>query len=266
MADISQRILNQMRQLILSGQLKPGQKLSEVPLAEQLGSSRTPVRSALASLAQEGLLEQRHKRGYHVRMLSYTELIGAVEVRAVLEGLAARQAVERGFPQSDLDALQQLLDAGDALMESGRINADDIAEYTGLNSRFHQIIIDCSQNPALKQALARNEHLPFASANAIRFDENNLQREFTRFFLANQQHHLIVDAIKRGQSARAEALMREHALVAMRFYEDRLGEPGLEVLSVQPGGQASTQPISSVRPSAADTTASVTIPFSDTST
>lgn len=233
MADTSQRILNQLRQLILSGELQPGLKLSEVPLAERLGSSRTPVRSALASLAQEGLLEQRHKRGYHVRRVSQIEIIGAVEVRAVLEGLAARQAVEKGFPAAALQELKKILMQGDQMMARTPMTADVIADYSLINSRFHQIIIECSENSALEQALARNEHLPFASANAIRFDESDMAREHTRFFLANQQHHLIVDAIERGQSARAEALMREHALVAIRFYENQLDSTELELASVQ---------------------------------
>jgi GntR family transcriptional regulator, vanillate catabolism transcriptional regulator len=205
--------------MIVSGALAPGMKLAEIPTAEMLGVSRTPVRSALATLAQEGLLERIHQRGFHVRRISKEELVGAVEVRSVLEGLAARQAVERGLSNAVLETLQSCLDVGDQLFAKRHINEEDIAHYHDINKRFHATIISASGNPAIEPALARNEHLPFASPNAIRFDKNALDREFQRFAFAHQQHHTVVDAMRRGQGARAEALMREHAYVTIRYVD-----------------------------------------------
>ena len=219
MSQASHKILNTLRQMIVSGALTPGMKLAEIPTAEMLGVSRTPVRSALATLAQEGLLERIHQRGFHVRRISKEELVGAVEVRSVLEGLAARQAVERGLSNAVLETLQSCLDVGDQLFAKGHINEEDIAHYHDINKRFHATIILASGNPAIEPALARNEHLPFASPNAIRFDKNALDREFQRFAFAHQQHHTVVDAMRRGQGARAEALMREHAYVTIRYVD-----------------------------------------------
>jgi GntR family transcriptional regulator, vanillate catabolism transcriptional regulator len=111
------------------------------------------------------------------------------------------------------------LDVGDQLFAKGHINEEDIAHYHDINKRFHATIISASGNPAIEPALARNEHLPFASPNAIRFDKNALDREYQRFAFAHQQHHTVVDAMRRGQGARAEALMREHAYVTIRYVD-----------------------------------------------
>lgn len=219
MSQASHKILNTLRQMIVSGALPPGMKLAEIPTAEMLGVSRTPIRSALATLAQEGLLERIHQRGFHVRRISKEELVGAVEVRSVLEGLAVRQAVERGLSTAVLETLQSCLDVGDQLFANGHITEEDIAHYHDINKRFHATIIAASGNPAIEPALARNEHLPFASPNAIRFDKHALDREFQRFAFAHQQHHTVVDAMRRGQGARAEALMREHAYVTIRYVD-----------------------------------------------
>ena len=219
MSQASHKILNTLRQMIVSGALPPGMKLAEIPTAEMLGVSRTPIRSALATLAQEGLLERIHQRGFHVRRISKEELVGAVEVRSVLEGLAVRQAVERGLSTAVLETLQICLDVGDQLFAKGHITEEDIAHYHDINKRFHATMIAASGNPAIEPALARNEHLPFASPNAIRFDKHALDREFQRFAFAHQQHHTVVDAMRRGQGARAEALMREHAYVTIRYVD-----------------------------------------------
>lgn len=219
MSQSSNKILNTLRQMIISGALPPGMKLAEIPTAKLLGVSRTPIRSALITLAQEGFLEKVHQRGFHVRRISKEELVGAVEIRGVLEGLAVRQAVERGVSSEQLAELQACVDQGDALFTKGYITEEDIADYHDLNKRFHAGILAASGNPAIEPALIRNEHLPLASANAIRFDANNLEREYQRFLFAHLQHHTVVDAIRRGQGARAEALMREHANVTIRYIE-----------------------------------------------
>ena len=85
-----------IRELILSGELPPGARISELAVVERIGVSRTPVRAALARLQEEGLLEPIASRGYAVRAFSEVEIRDAIEVRGTLEGLAARFAAERG--------------------------------------------------------------------------------------------------------------------------------------------------------------------------
>ncbi|RMP10029.1 hypothetical protein ALQ30_200206 [Pseudomonas syringae pv. persicae] len=86
-----------------------------------------------------------------------------------------------------------------------------------MNMRLHQVIVAGSGNRAIADALARNDHLPFASVTALAVDRHNLIREYRRFNFAHMQHHAVVDALINGQGARAEALMREHANATLRY-------------------------------------------------
>ncbi|MCY1549906.1 hypothetical protein D9M68_861100 [compost metagenome] len=70
---------------------------------------------------------------------------------------------------------------------------------------------------AIAEALARNEHMPFASVSSLAVDRNNLAQEFRRFNFAHMQHHTVVDALLSGQGARAELIMREHANATLRY-------------------------------------------------
>ena len=85
----SQSVTEALRELIVQGELKPGQHVQEVPLAEQLGVSRTPVRTALNTLANEGFLVYQPNKGYFVRQFDIAEILEVYEVRAALESLAA---------------------------------------------------------------------------------------------------------------------------------------------------------------------------------
>ena len=98
-------------------------------------------------------------------------------------------------------------------------NEEDLELYHDLNMRFHQVIVAGSGNPAIADALARNDHLPFASVTALAVDRQDMAREYRRFNYAHMQHHSIFDALVNGQGARAEALMREHANATLRYAE-----------------------------------------------
>lgn len=217
MSGSGQRVLNLLRRMILDGQFAPGERIAEVPTAELLKVSRMPVRMAFRALEQEGLLVRQGARGFAVKQVTEQTLGNAVEVRGVLEGLAARQAAESGLSKTARATLLECLDQADQLFDKGFVTEEDLAAYHDINKRFHQTIIDASGNEAVAEALARNEHLPFASVSSIAVDRDNLAREFRRFNFANMQHHTIVDALIAGQGARAEAIMREHAQVTIRY-------------------------------------------------
>lgn len=219
MSSPGQHVLSSLRQMIVSGELKAGERIAEIPTAEHLGVSRTPVRIAFRTLEQEGLLEKLPRRGYQVRQVSASEINGAVEVRGVLEGLAARQATEKGLSERQRSELQQCITRGEELFAKGHITMADLEVYHDINRRFHALIIDASNNPAIAAALSRNEHLPFASINALAVDSQHLEREYRRFYYAHMQHMSVLDAIERGQAARAEDIMREHANATLRYAE-----------------------------------------------
>lgn len=216
MSKPGQRVLAELRKLIASGELAAGERIVEIPTAERLQVSRMPVRIALRTLEQEGLL-CKTGRGYRVRAVTREDIAGAVEVRGVLEGLAARQAAERGLSAEARATLEECLAEGDRLFANGQVLLEELERYQRMNMRFHRTIIEASGNPAIAVALARNDHLPFASVSALAVDRDNLEQEFRRFNFAYMQHHAVVDALVNGQGARAEAIMREHANATLRY-------------------------------------------------
>jgi len=219
MAKQGQWVLVKLRQMIMSGDLAPGTRIAEIPLSEQLGVSRTPVRLAFRTLEQEGLLQREGRRGFSIRKVGEKEIRDAVEVRGVLEGLAARLVAEQGLSKKGRAVLLECLEKGDTLFSKGTITEEDMSSYHDLNMVFHQTLIDLADNSALSLAVARNNHLPFASYSSIAVDLKALDREFMRLKLAHMQHHILVDALERGQGARAEAVMREHAYAGALYFE-----------------------------------------------
>ena len=84
--------------------------------------------------------------------------------------------------------------------------------YAEMNERFHALILKEAGSPIVAEALERNSRVPFAGSQALAFDKDNLEQMYDMLQYAHRQHHGIVDALERGQGARAEALMREHAI------------------------------------------------------
>ena len=206
-----------LRLHIVSGRLAGGERLAEIPVAESLGVSRTPVRLAFRSLEQEGLLERTGKRGYVVRRFSDADVRAAIEVRGVLEGLAARHLAERGMPDGVRAVLAHCIAEGDALLAAGELVDAGIAGWSRLNQRFHDAIVHSQDSHVIADAIARNNHLPFASADSLALNREALPAEYQKLRIAQLQHQLVFDALVNRESARVEMLMREHAWVGFRY-------------------------------------------------
>ena len=230
MSKPGQHVLVTLRKMIAAGEIAAGARLAEIPTAAQLGVSRMPVRVAFRELEQEGLLVKTGARGFTVRSVTPAEIVDAVEVRGVLEGLAARQLAERGAGAAVRLELEACLADGDALMAKGYLGEEDAVVYLDMNIRFHRAIVEGAGNIAVMEALARNDHLPFASVKALAIDRQNLQREFQRLNYAHMQHHAIAEALAAGQSARVEALMREHASAVLCYTDIDPACTGLTIL------------------------------------
>ena len=196
--------------MILRGDLAPGERLAEVALAERLGVSRTPIRQALPALAREGLLAAAGRRGYVVRSFSPQDVLDAIETRGLLEGLAARRIAERGATPELIRSLRECLSQGDAILAKRRFESTDEQRYSEMNGRFHTLIVEGAASRIFADTLARNDHVPFASARAVAFSRD-LAELLPILNYAHRQHHAIVQALENRESARAEALMREHA-------------------------------------------------------
>lgn len=217
MSHDSIQVLTTLRRLISEGRYAPGERMAEIPVAGQLGVSRTPVRLAFRTLEQEGLLEKAGARGYLVRRFSEQDVVCGLEVRGALEGLAARRVAEHGLHPDVRDTLHECVRRGAELLQPGHLTAATIAGWSEINARFHHAIIDACGSRAVADAIARNNHLPFASSDSIIIDSTRLPQEYEKLRVAQLQHALVLDALGAREAARAEMLMREHAYVGVRY-------------------------------------------------
>jgi len=136
-----------LKDAIMNGVYMPNQRLIEAEVTQALGVSRATLRAALIRLYHEGLVEVEVNRGARVRAFSLEEAAAILEVREVLEGLAAALAAEKATPQ-DIGALRDVVgEMKEALA------VDDVRRYAQLNHQFHQIILDAAGNEVLKRVL-----------------------------------------------------------------------------------------------------------------
>lgn len=207
---LQQHVIDTLREWAVGGVLDPEKKLSEAELASALGVSRTPIRHALAILVEEGVLQRAGGRGYRVRSYRVSDVIAAVELRAVVEGYAARKLAKAGLRPEARTRLDQCLKAGDTLFAGGYEQPVDEAGYAAMNLEFHTLIADMADVDLVHQVRGVIDRVPFGGPEAIRFEDIGYPDRARHLQHAHWQHHYIVDAIAEGDGARAEALFREH--------------------------------------------------------
>ncbi|UUZ62926.1 GntR family transcriptional regulator [Polaromonas sp. P1-6] len=237
MQTLSQQITEKLRDWILYGRFKPGERIEEIPIASSMGVSRTPVRAALATLASEGLIDHLPKRGYLVRVFELDVILAAYEVRAVLEGLACRSAAQRGLSETQIQQLRQYLDRGDRILAKGALLPEDHEPYQQLNVDLHNTLLEASANPWVGRFVDQANHIPYTSDRIVLWDVGH-----DVILRSHGDHHRIVEAIIMRDSARAEALMREHVYYAgvifksnfQRLMEARV-PAGSEALTLEAG-------------------------------
>jgi GntR family transcriptional regulator, vanillate catabolism transcriptional regulator len=225
------RALLRLRELIISGEFAPGARMSELPLVERLGVSRTPLRLALAALEHEGLLRGLDGGGYVVREFTQADVNDAIELRGVLEGTAARFAAERGATRRDLRGLRATSDSIEQLVH--RADHESFERYIDLNECFHARLLKIARSPLLERALDGIVSLPFAGPSAFVLTEAELPESREILVIAHRHHLGLIEAIERREGARAESLAREHARLALTNLEIVLQHR--EVLEQIPG-------------------------------
>lgn len=218
--------LLRLRDLILDGTLKPGERLFELAVVERLGVSRTPVRAALSKLEDEGLLEAQPGGGYAVRAFSRQDVDDAIEIRGVLEGTAARLAAERGASAEQLATARALLVQIDAIVAAPTLSEEQFQAYMALNEGFHAALVAMAASPTLAKQLSRSYALPFAAPSGFVMAQALLPEARSILVFAQEHHHSVLDAIEAREGARAESLMREHARLARRNLHMALTDGG----------------------------------------
>lgn len=205
-----------LRQLILNGELKAGQRVPELALVQRTGVSRTPIRAALMRLAEEGLLEPSESGGFVVRVFDEGEVYDAIDVRGALEGVVARRAAERRPAAAELAELRECVAAMDAIVGQRKLSTEHFAEYIALNERYHALLVELAHSSILARAVERGVALPFASPSAFVMVQATLPDAQQTLQIGQRQHRAILEAIVVGDGARAEAIAREHSHLAKR--------------------------------------------------
>ena len=215
---VSQTVRAQLalRDMILSGQLRPSERISELQAVDITGVSRTPVRLALVRLEDEGLLQAIPSGGFMVKAFSERDILDSIELRGTLEGLAARFAAERGASARSLEPLKECLADLDQLVRQDPVSVEAFSSYVTLNARFHALLAELSGSAPVIRQIDRASSMPFASPSGFVMAQSSLP-EAHQILLVGQDHHrIVVDAIENREGTRAEAVMREHARLAAR--------------------------------------------------
>ena len=190
-------VFNTLRQAILRGELKPGERLMEIQLANKLGVSRTPIREAIRKLELEGLVLMIPRKGAEVADISEKSLRDVLEVRKALEELAVQLACDK-ITKEEIEDLKKAAEDFKKILKSR-----DITEIAEADVRFHDIIFMATDNQKLVQLL------------------NNLREQMYRFrveYLKNEEvhpqliaeHEKIIEHIMERDKAKASAIVSEH--------------------------------------------------------
>ena len=190
-------VFNTLRRAILRGELKPGERLMEIQLANKLGVSRTPIREAIRKLELEGLVHMVPRKGAEVAEITEKNLRDVLEVRCVLEELAVRLACQR-ITEEGLEKLKKAAQAFHASLDS-----DDITQIAQADVEFHDVIYEATDNRKLVQLL------------------NNLREQMYRYRIEYlkkkdfypkllKEHHQVIEAIEEKDEEKATQITGLH--------------------------------------------------------
>ena len=193
---LSDQAYHALRSAILNRRIEPGERLIVRALSEELKLSATPIKSALSSLAREGLVTYRPHQGYAVPELSRRDVAEIYQLREVIDGLAARLAAQDGSTPVAPE-LAELLDAQRACAE------EDLERYGDLDLDFHRTIWEASNNQRLLDIASNFQH-------QLRLLFSTSVMAPGRLAASIAEHRAIIDAIRDGRPDDAEAEMRIH--------------------------------------------------------
>lgn len=194
---LHEQLSDQLREMIMSGELKEGDKIKEDGFCAILGISKTPLREALRVLSAEGLITLVPNRGAYVSKPTIDEIVEMFDVMSVLEGVCARTAAEK-MTDKDLARIEKL---HRKLEESHK--SRNQKQYIRHNHTYHSFIQELAGNRTLNQVVngLRKKILLY------RFQSLNLPERFDQSI---REHRSLLEAFRDRDPARAEALMRSH--------------------------------------------------------
>lgn len=209
MSRASDRAYAGIRSMILSGELPAGAQLGEEALAERCGVSRTPVRDALRRLEGELLVKRNEAQRSFVADWSLADVADAFELRAMLEGHAARRAAER----MNEATLQKLRQCNQAILHAVQGDPPDVNAFLEGNREFHATILETAQSRRLAALLGSLIEQPVVWRTAHQYGRDALRR-------SHGEHEELLAAFARRDGSWAEAVMAAHIRRAFHAYAD----------------------------------------------
>mgnify|MGYP000939943508 FL=1 len=209
-------VLEAIREAIITGTLKPRERLMEIQLAEELGVSRTPIREALRKLELEGFIVMVPRKGAYVADLTFKDIADVFEIRAALEGLAAGLAAER-ITDDELKNMERLLvEKAEAIAEK------DIEKLVAADTKFHDALYRASRNQRLSNIIS------------------NLREQIQRFRTTSlsypgrsrrslEEHRSIVEAIQSRDVQSARQAAQEHIENAENSMIESIKKDGFDI-------------------------------------
>ena len=208
---ITDKVYHTLRDSIIAGKLKPRERLNVSRLADELGVSRTPIKIAMDMLALEGLVEVIPHSGAFVSDIYSEDLEEIYLMRSVLEGLAARLAVEH-ITQEDIAKLEKIVQEYDSV-----VAANDRKKALRLNADFHiSVALACKKHRLINEIKKLYEY-------CIRYRVLSLS-EMTKIEFSHSGHKEILEALKSKDPDRAERAVRQHLSKAPSFIYETLKE------------------------------------------
>ena len=211
MANAADQAYEKIGHLILKGHFKPGDRLSEEELSRLSGVSRTPVREALRRLEAEYFVIIRPNQGAEVAVWNARDIDDLFEMRALLEGLAAAHAAERHSPEN-ISILETCVDKISHALDRNKAPATAI--FLKENKKFHLVMMEAAGSPRLSAAVANLIAPAVIARTAGSYSKEDMRR-------SNGHHRELVEAIRDGDGALAEAVMQSHIRIAARNYRQK---------------------------------------------
>jgi len=214
---LREKILETMREAIIKGTLKPGEKVAEPELAERFGISRTPIREAFRQLESEGYLTVIPRKGAVVTGLSERDVEEFYAIKSILEGYAARMAAEK-LTEKEIQRLETINERLEKLAEEG-----DVKTFFRVHSEFHELFIRAAGNEKLAELIDQVGR----RFNRLRMASLSLPG---RMDISVQEHRKIIRAFRDRNGEAADNLVKKTATIgAQVLIESMANEQGRKI-------------------------------------
>jgi len=200
-ASLSDQVYEQLRSAIISAERNPGEKLVELEIAAQMGTSQGPVREALQRLERDGLVERQARSATYVSSISMDEMYELFSVRSAVEGFAIRRAAQK-ITTEQCDYLQELIQE---MEQAGK--REDMITLAEYDMQFHRFIVECGDSAGLMRVWAT------LSSQIQRFVVQSHPRHYSDLVEIGTRHQPILTALRQHDIEGAAQAVQQHIML-----------------------------------------------------